>query len=49
MMKLHSRPCNTLSSKGVGLIAMKTQCQQDWYKQILPAEAQKYYEGSVMH
>lgn len=37
------------SSKGVGLIAMKTQCQQDWYKQNLPAETQKYYEGNIMH
>jgi len=36
-------------SKGMGLIAMKTQCQQDWYKGMLPAETQKYYEGSVMH
>ncbi len=36
-------------SKGMGLIAMKTQCQQDWYKNNLPAETQKYYEGSVMH
>jgi predicted aldo/keto reductase-like oxidoreductase len=37
------------ASKGVGLIAMKTQCQQDWYKQNLPTETQKYYEGSIMH
>ncbi|HLO57997.1 MAG TPA: aldo/keto reductase [Bacteroidales bacterium] len=37
------------ASKGIGLIAMKTQCQQDWYKQQLPAETQKYYEGSIMH
>ncbi len=36
-------------SKGMGLIAMKTQCQQDWYKSYLPADAQKFYEGSVMH
>ncbi len=36
-------------SKGMGLIAMKTQCQQDWYKHWLPAETQKFYEGSVMH
>jgi uncharacterized protein len=36
-------------SKGVGLIAMKTQCQQDWYKENLPAETQKFYEGSLMH
>ncbi len=34
---------------GIGIIAMKTQCQQDWYKQQLPAEAQKFYEGEVMH
>jgi uncharacterized protein len=37
------------AKKGIGLIAMKTQCQQDWYKNELPAETQKYYEGSVMH
>jgi len=37
------------ASKGVGLIAMKTQCQQSWYKQNLPAETQQYYEGSLMH
>ena len=34
---------------GIGLVAMKTQCQQDWYKQNLPAETQKYYEGKIMH
>jgi predicted aldo/keto reductase-like oxidoreductase len=28
---------------------MKTQCQQDWYKQNLPADTQKYYEGGMMH
>ena len=37
------------ADKGIGLIAMKTQCQQDWYKQNLPAEAQQYYEGAIMH
>lgn len=37
------------ASKGVGLVAMKTQCQQDWYKQNLPADTQKYYEGGMMH
>ncbi|MBN2812697.1 MAG: aldo/keto reductase [Bacteroidales bacterium] len=37
------------AEKGMGLIAMKTQCQQEWYKQNLPAEAQAYYEGNVMH
>ena len=34
---------------GIGLIAMKTQCQQDWYKEALPSEAQKFYEGKIMH
>jgi predicted aldo/keto reductase-like oxidoreductase len=37
------------AKKGLGLIAMKTQCQQAWYKQNLPVETQKYYEGSLMH
>lgn len=37
------------TSKGIGLIAMKTQCQQDWYKEWLPAEMQKYYVGGIMH
>jgi predicted aldo/keto reductase-like oxidoreductase len=36
-------------SKGIGLVAMKTQCQQDWYKENLPADTQKYYEGTIMH
>jgi predicted aldo/keto reductase-like oxidoreductase len=36
-------------SRGIGMIAMKTQCQQAWYKQNLPADAQKFYEGSIMH
>lgn len=35
--------------KGMGIIAMKTQCQQEWYKQELPAEKQKFYEGGIMH
>jgi len=37
------------TSKGMGLIAMKTQCQQDWYKADLSAETQKFYEGMIMH
>jgi predicted aldo/keto reductase-like oxidoreductase len=37
------------ASKGMGLIAMKTQCQQAWYRQSIPAEAQAYYEGKIMH
>lgn len=34
---------------GIGLIAMKTQCQQDWYKRNLPVEQQKFYEGAIMN
>lgn len=37
------------AEKGVGLIAMKTQCQQAWYKQSLPTETQQFYEGNIMH
>lgn len=37
------------NESGIGLVAMKTQCQQDWYKQELPAELQKYYGESNMN
>ena len=37
------------SDTGIGLIAMKTQCRQDWYKQELPSGLQKYYDGSNMN
>ena len=37
------------SQAGIGLIAMKTQCQQDWYKRDLPTEQQKYYDGTLMN
>lgn len=35
--------------KGLGLVAMKTQCQQDWYRRSVPGEMQKFYEGKIMH
>jgi predicted aldo/keto reductase-like oxidoreductase len=34
---------------GIGLVAMKTQCQQGWYKRNLPVEQQKFYEGALMN
>ena len=34
---------------GIGLIAMKTQCQQDWYKRNLSADQQKYYGETNMN
>jgi uncharacterized protein len=34
---------------GIGLIAMKTQCKQGWYRRELPAEQQKYYEDNEMN
>lgn len=37
------------AAKGIGIIAMKTQCQQAWYRQNVPAEAQAFYEGKIMH
>jgi predicted aldo/keto reductase-like oxidoreductase len=37
------------SQAGIGLIAMKTQCQQDWYKRELPSEQQKHYNGTLMN
>lgn len=37
------------AAQGVGLIAMKTQCQQAWYREELPAEAKRFYEGPILH
>lgn len=37
------------SGKGIGLIAMKTQCQQPWYKEGSPESTRKFYEGKLMH
>ena len=37
------------ASKGIGLIAMKTQCTQYWYRQYVPEANQKYYKGKIMH
>jgi uncharacterized protein len=34
---------------GIGLVAMKTQCSQDWYRSQLPQEQQKFYGGGIVH
>jgi uncharacterized protein len=36
-------------SKGMGLVAMKTQCQQSWYRDNLPGELKRFYEGQIRH
>ncbi len=36
-------------SNGIGLIAMKTQCSQDWYREYVPEGKQEYYKGSILH
>jgi hypothetical protein len=36
-------------SAGIGLVAMKTQCQQDWYLKSLPVEQTRYSEGALMN
>jgi predicted aldo/keto reductase-like oxidoreductase len=38
----------TAAAKGIGLIAMKTQCMQSWYKDGLPAGEQAFYGGSIV-
>jgi predicted aldo/keto reductase-like oxidoreductase len=35
--------------KGVGLVAMKTQCSQYWYRDQLPGTEKAFYDGSLMH
>jgi len=36
------------ASKGIGIIAMKTQCSQ-YYRQHVPKAKHHYYKGSIMH
>lgn len=36
-------------AKGIGLIAMKTQCTQYWYRDYVPSEKQSYYQGKILH
>jgi predicted aldo/keto reductase-like oxidoreductase len=37
------------AAAGIGLMAMKTQCQADWYREELPAEMQGFYQGQIIH
>jgi len=37
------------AGKGLGLIAMKTQCTQYWYREYVPPASQKYYQGKILH
>ncbi len=36
------------AAKGIGLVAMKTQCMQSWYRDELPAAQQAFYSGSIV-
>jgi len=36
------------ASKGIGLIAMKTQCTQYHYRQYVPRDDMYYYQGTIM-
>ena len=42
------RSLENAAAKGIGLIAMKTQCMQSWYMERLPAELQAFYSGSIL-
>jgi len=37
------------AGKGIGLIAMKTQCTQYWYREHVPQDKLRFYEGGVLH
>jgi len=37
------------ASKGIGLIAMKTQCKQPWYRQYESKKGQPFYDGPIKH
>jgi predicted aldo/keto reductase-like oxidoreductase len=36
------------ATKGIGLIAMKTQCSQYWYQENLPGNIQEFYKGKIL-
>jgi predicted aldo/keto reductase-like oxidoreductase len=36
------------AAKGIGLIAMKTQCMQSWYKDMVPPGQLAFYGGSIV-
>lgn len=38
-----------MASKGIGIIAMKTQCTQYFHRLELPTELHKYYKGKILH
>lgn len=40
---------DSASKQGIGLIAMKTQCTQYWYRDYVPDEKQQYYKGNILH
>jgi predicted aldo/keto reductase-like oxidoreductase len=42
------RSIETAAAKGIGLVAMKTQCMQSWYRDELPADQQAFYSGSIV-
>jgi predicted aldo/keto reductase-like oxidoreductase len=35
--------------KRIGLVAMKTQCSQYWFREQVPRKKQKFYQGKIMH
>ncbi len=37
------------AEKGIGLVAMKTQCQQPWYRDGSPGDLKSFYEGEIVH
>jgi predicted aldo/keto reductase-like oxidoreductase len=42
------RSLEAASAKGIGLIAMKTQCMQSWYRDMVPSDEQALYSGSIL-
>lgn len=37
------------SLHGIGLIAMKTQCSQYWYREHVPEDSLGFYKGDILH
>ncbi len=42
------RSFENAAAKGIGIVAMKTQCMQSWYREGLPTELQSFYGGTIV-
>ncbi|MEW6367244.1 MAG: aldo/keto reductase [Acidobacteriota bacterium] len=45
----YMKALETAAAKGIGLIAMKTQCKQPWYREPEYESGDQFYQGNIVH